>query len=429
MKKINIGILGLGNVSIGTIKILRENFSYICKKSGSEIVVKKVLVSDINKKREIDVDKSILTTDANEILFDDEISIIIELIGGLEPAFTYIKTAMENKKHVISANKHCISEKMDELFEIATKNEVMFRFEASVAGGIPIINGINNSLNANKLESIVGIINGTTNFILSKMANENKQFDEVLKEAQALGFAEADPTSDIENFDAQYKLKILSKLAFGYYPKEIYTEGITTIEKADIEYANLFGYVVKSLAYAKVVGEGIELRVTPCLLKKYHPLANVSDSFNALLVNGNAVGELMFYGRGAGSLPTGSAVVSDLIYVASHLLTDNDHVIDEMATIVDRSLVQVADSEQESKFYIRLSVIDKPGVLAFVAGTLSKLGISIKSINQKEINDDIHSSLVIFTDRVKYGRINELVAELKASDKVAEVKNVFSVIK
>ncbi len=429
MKKINIGILGLGNVSIGTIKILRENFSYICKKSGCEVVVKKILVSDVNKQREIDIDKSLLTTDANEILFDEEISIVLELIGGLEPAFTYIKTAMENKKHVISANKLCIAEKMDELFAIAKENEVMFRFEASVAGGIPIINGINSSLNANKIESIVGIINGTTNYILSMMANENKQFDEVLKEAQALGIAEADPTSDVENFDAQYKLRILSKLAFGYNPKEIYTEGITTIEKADIEYATQFGYVVKSLAFAKVKGEGIELRVTPCLVKKYHPLANVSDSFNALLVNGNAVGELMFYGRGAGSLPTGSAVVSDLIYVVSHCTMKREHIVDEVESIVDRKLTQIEHNEQESKFYIRLSVVDKTGVLAFVAGTLSNLGISIKSINQKENNDGIHTSVVIFTDNVKYGQINELLSELKDSDKVHEVKNVFPVIK
>lgn len=427
MKKINIGILGLGNVAIGTIKILRENYNYICKKSGADICVKKVLVSDINKSRDIDIEKSLLTTNADDILFDDEISIIIELIGGEEPALSYIKTAMKNKKHVISANKLCIAENMNELFDLAKENEVIFKFEAAVAGGIPIINGINNSLTSNKINSIIGIINGTTNFILSKMTNENKDFDEVLKEAQSLGYAEADPTSDVLNHDAQYKLKILSKLAFGYLPTEIYTEGITTIEKDDINYANQFGYVIKSLAVAKVIDKNIELRVTPCMLKKDHPLANVSDSFNALFVNGNAVGDLMFYGRGAGSLPTGSAVVSDLISVVGDL---NEHYQDinyEISTIVDRNLTQISNSESKSSFYIRLSVIDKPGVLAFVAGSLSKIHISIESIIQNEEND-ISSSLVIFTDKVKYEQINEFISDLKTSDKVLDIKNVFSVI-
>ncbi len=429
MNKINIGILGLGNVGIGTVKILKENFNHICKKSGAEIVIKKVLVSDINKDRDVELDKSILTTDAYEILNDPDISIVVELIGGLEPAFTYIKTAMENKKHVVSANKLCIAEKMSELFSIAQENGVMFKFEASVAGGVPIINGINSSLTANQIESIVGIINGTTNFILTKMTNENKDFNDVLKEAQRLGFAEADPTSDVENHDAKYKLKILTKLAFGFEADEIYTEGITSIESSDIQYADQFGYIFKSLAVAKAKDGKIELRVTPSMIKKSHPLANVSDSFNAILVNGNAVGELMFYGRGAGSLPTGSAVVADLIYVVSNCTKNSVNVFDEISMIVDKKLTPVPRSEGTNQFYIRLSVIDKPGVLAFVAGSLSKIGISVKSIIQKESIDDETSNLVIFTDKVKYGQIDELVKDLKTSDKVLAIKNIFSVYK
>ncbi len=426
MSRINIGILGLGNVAIGTIKILRENFNYICKKSGAEIVVKRVLVSDINKARDIDIEKELLTTNADDILCDDEISIVIELIGGCEPAFTYIKKAMENKKHVISANKLCIAENMEELFRIAQKNEVMFKFEAAVAGGIPIINGINSSLTANKIESIMGIINGTTNFILTKMTNEGKDFYEVLKEAQELGYAEADPTSDIENHDARYKLQILSKLAFGYLPTEIYTEGITSIEKEDMSYAKQFGYTIKSLAVANVIDNKIELRVTPTMLKNSHPLANVLDSFNALFVKGNAVGDLMFYGRGAGSMPTGSAVVSDLISVVSNM-EHYDNIIDDISTIVDRHLEQVSKEEIRSKFYIRLSVIDRPGVLAFISGSLSEIGISIKSIIQKE-EAEASTSLVIFTDKVKYGQVEKFIADLKTSDKVLAIKNVFSVI-
>ncbi len=427
MNKIYVGVLGLGNVATGAIEILRENFNYICKKSGTEIIVKKILVSDINKERDIEIDKKLLTTEPNDILFDDEISIVLELIGGNQPAFNYIKTAMENKKHVVSANKLCIAENMDELFRIAQENNVIFKFEAAVAGGIPIINGINSSLTANKINSIMGIINGTTNFILSKMTNENKDFDEVLKEAQELGYAEADPTSDVENHDAGYKLKILSKLAFGYLPDKIYTEGITTIEKDDITQAKQFGYVIKSLAIARVIEDKIELRVTPCMIKNDHPLANVLDSFNALFVNGNAVGDLMFYGRGAGSLPTGSAVVSDLISVISATRDKFEDINDELATIVDRKLVQVSKDDFVSNFYIRLSVLDKPGVLAFVAGSLSNMGISIDSIIQNE-EDETSRSLVIFTNKVEQGQIIKFIEDLKKSDKVLEIKNVFSVI-
>ncbi len=427
MNKIYIGVLGLGNVATGTIEILRENFNYICKKSGAEIIVKKILVSDINKERDIDIDKNLLTTEPNDILFDDEITIVLELIGGNQPAFNYIKTAMENKKHVVSANKLCIAENMDELFRIAQENKVIFKFEAAVAGGIPIINGINSSLTANKINSIMGIINGTTNFILSKMTNENKDFDEVLNEAQKLGYAEADPTSDVENHDAGYKLKILSKLAFGYLPDKIYTEGITSIEKDDITHAKQFGYVIKSLAIAKVIDGKIELRVTPCMIKNDHPLANVSDSFNALFVNGNAVGDLMFYGRGAGSLPTGSAVVSDLISAISSMRENYEEINDEISTIVDRKLVQVSKDDFVSNFYIRLSVLDKPGVLAFVAGSLSNIGISIDSIIQNE-EDETSRSLVIFTNKVEYGQITKFIEDLKNSDKVLAIKNVFSVI-
>ncbi len=428
MNKINIGILGLGNVGVGTAQILKENFDHICKKSGAEIVIKKILVSDINKDRGIVIDKDVLTTDAYEILNDPEISIVVELIGGLEPAFTYIKTAMQNKKHVVSANKLCIAENMNELFAIAKENDVMFKFEASVAGGIPIINGINSSLTANEIESIIGIINGTTNFILTSMTRDGKDFDDVLKEAQDLGFAEADPTSDVENYDAKYKLKILTKLAFGHDADEIYTEGITSIGSEDIKYAKQFGYTIKSLAIARVVNEKIELRVTPSLVKNSHPLANVSDSFNALFVNGNAVGELMFYGRGAGSLPTGSAVVSDLIHVVSNCTNTKVNVFDEISTIVERDLQPVSHGDGESKFYIRLTVIDEPGVLALVTGNLATYGISIKSIIQKEVENEEASNLVIFTDKVKYNKIGQLIEKLKDTDKVLAIKNVISIL-
>lgn len=426
MKKINIGILGLGNVAIGAIKILRENHDYISKKCGADVIVKKVLVSDVNKQRDIDIDKSILTTNADDILDDEDISIVLELIGGSEPALSYMKKAMRNKKHVVSANKLCIAENINELFTIADENHVMFKFEASVAGGIPIINGINQSLTANKIESIIGIINGTTNFILSSMTNDSKDFDEVLEEAKRLGYAEADPTSDVENYDAAYKLRILAKLAFGYDASEsdIYTKGITSITKTDIEYATQLGYVFKALAVAKVRDDDkIELRVTPCMIKKKHPLANVSDSFNALFVNGNAVGELMFYGRGAGSLPTGSAVVSDLISIVGNVA--NDFI--EQNIIVDRKLDLVPFEQHTSKFYIRLSVVDKAGVLSYITGSLAKNDISIKSIIQKDLDGDFNR-LVLFTDKIEYGQLNAFISDVKSYDKVQKIENVFAVM-
>ncbi|MFV0518915.1 MAG: homoserine dehydrogenase [Lachnospirales bacterium] len=428
MNKIKIGLLGLGNVGIGAIKILKENYDHIYQKTGVEIEVKKILVRDLYKERDVTIDKTLLTLDPYEILNDTEISIVIELIGGEEPALTYIKKAIENKKHVISANKLCIAENMEEIFKLVRENEVMFKYEGSVAGGIPIIQGINGSLAANKIESIIGIINGTTNFILSKMTNEDKAFDEVLKEAQDLGYAEADPTSDIENFDARYKLKILSKLAFGYLPKDIYTEGITKIEKEDIAYAKELGYIFKSLALGRVKDDKLELRVTPCMIKKKHPLANVSDSFNALLIKGNAVDELMFYGRGAGSLPTGSAVVSDLITVVSNMAKNQIDIYEEYSTVYTNSLVQLDKAESESKFYLRLKVVNEEGVLAFITGCMAELGISIKSIIQKEVNDEDVCQLVIFVNKIKYGQMDNLLNQLENSKKVVDILNVFSVL-
>ena len=309
MKKVKIALLGLGNVGRGVFTILQQNKDEIMKRSGYEIEVSKVLVRDVTKNRGVAVPEEVLTTDFEEILNDDSIKIVVEVMGGIDPAKEYMMRAMEAKKHIVTANKMLLATAGDEVFEKAEEMGIMFQYEASVAGGIPIINGINENLTANKINELFGIVNGTTNYILSKMELENLDFDEVLEEAKQKGYAEADPTSDIDGYDAQYKLAILASLAFGTKVKvnDVYREGITKIKPIDMKYASDFGMSIKLLAIAKDDNGKLELRVHPTMIPETHPLANVYDSFNAIFINGNAVGDLMFYGRGAGDLPTGSA--------------------------------------------------------------------------------------------------------------------------
>ena len=317
MKKVKIALLGLGNVGRGVWNILQMNGEEIMKRSGCQVEVAKILVRDPSKARAVKVPEELITTDFDEILNDDSIKIIVEVMGGIEPAKEFILKSLGKKKHIVTANKMLLATYGDELFKKADEEEVMLNYEASVAGGIPIIQAINESLTANKIENLYGIINGTTNFILSKMELEGSDFDDVLKEAQEKGYAEADPTSDIEGFDAQYKLAILSSLAFGTKVKidDVYREGITKITSKDIRYAKDFGLVIKLLAIAKEIDGKLQLRVHPTMIPDTHPLANVHDSFNAVFIKGNAVDDLMFYGRGAGDLPTGSAVVADIVSI------------------------------------------------------------------------------------------------------------------
>ena len=298
MKTVKIALLGLGNVGRGVWNILKMNEEEIMKRSGYKVEVAKILVRDKNKPRTVEVLDEIVTTDFNEILNDDSIKIVVEVMGGIEPAKDYILKAMSKKKNVVTANKMLIATNGDELFHKADEEGVMINYEASVAGGIPIIQSINESLTANKIEQLYGIVNGTTNFILSKMELEGSGFYDVLKEAQELGYAEADPTSDIEGYDAQYKLAILASLAFGTKIDidKVYRQGITNITSLDMEYAKSLGMVIKLLAIVKEKNGKLELRVHPTMIPETHPLANVYDSFNAVFIKGNAVGDLMFYG-------------------------------------------------------------------------------------------------------------------------------------
>lgn len=425
MKKVKIALLGLGNVGRGVWMILNSNKEEIMKRSGYEVEVAKILVRDISKARGVEVPLELLTTDFNDIINDDEIKIVVEVMGGIEPAREYMIAAMDKKKHIVTANKMLLATGGDELFEKADKECVMFNYEASVAGGIPIINGINESLTANKVERLYGIVNGTTNYILTKMAFDGLDFDDALKEAQEKGYAEADPTSDIEGFDSQYKLAILSSLAFGTKIKieDVYREGITKIESVDIQYAKEFKRVIKLLAIVKDNEGRLELRVHPTMIPENHPLANVYDSFNAVLIKGNAVGDLMFYGRGAGDLPTGSAVVSDIVSILrSNIENEN------LNPVVKNNLwvKEISDiTEIDSKYYMRLTVEDRPGVLGEISSVVGSNNVSLRSVIQKglDIGNENKVTIVLVTHMTKEGNIKAAIEELYKLDAVYKINN------
>ncbi|MBS4804190.1 MAG: homoserine dehydrogenase [Clostridium sp.] len=425
MKKVKIALLGLGNVGRGVWMILNSNKEEIMKRSGYEVEVAKILVRDISKARGVEVPLGLLTTDFNDIINDDEIKIVVEVMGGIEPAREYMLAAMDKKKHIVTANKMLLATGGDELFEKADKEGVMFNYEASVAGGIPIINGINESLTANKVERLYGIVNGTTNYILTKMSFDGLDFDDALKEAQEKGYAEVDPTSDIEGFDSQYKLAILSSLAFGTKIKieDVYREGITKIESVDIQYAKEFKKVIKLLVIVKDNEGRLELRVHPTMIPENHPLANVYDSFNAVLIKGNAVGDLMFYGRGAGDLPTGSAVVSDVVSILrSNIENEN------LNPVVKNNLwvKEISDiSEIDSKYYMRLTVEDRPGVLGEISSVVGANNVSLRSVIQKglDIGNENKVTIVLVTHMTKEGNIKSAIEELYKLDAVYKINN------
>lgn len=423
MKKVKIALLGLGNVGRGVWMILDSNKEEIMKRSGYEIEVAKVLVRDKNKDRGINIPNEVLTTSFQEILADDSIKIVVEVMGGIEPAREYMLEAMSRKKHIITANKMLLATGGDELFEKADKEEVMFKYEASVAGGIPIINGINESLTANRVERLYGIVNGTTNYILSKMDYEGLSFKDALKESQEKGYAEADPTSDIEGYDSQYKLAILSSLAFGtkINVDDVYREGITKIEDIDMNYAKEFKKVIKLLAIVKDNEGKLELRVHPTMIPKNHPLANVNDSFNAVLIRGNAVGDLMFYGRGAGDLPTGSAVVSDIVSILRSNIDENNINPVVKNNLWEKEVYNIDDIYSE--YYVRLEVEDRPGVLGEITSVFGNIGVSLRSVIQKGIEENRINkvTLVLVTHKSKEEYVK------KAIENVCKLKDVYKV--
>lgn len=429
MKKVKIALLGLGNVGRGVFTILKKNKEEIMKRSGYDIEVSKILVRDLNKDRGIEVPGEILTTNFEEIINDDSIKIVIEVMGGIEPAKDYMIKSMERKKHIVTANKMLLATDGDEVLNKADEMGVMFQYEASVAGGIPIINGINENLTANKINELYGIVNGTTNYILSKMELENLEFDDVLNDAKQKGYAEADPTSDIEGYDAQYKLAILASIAFGskVNVEDVYREGITKIKPIDMKYASDFGMTIKLLAIAKENNDELELRVHPTMIPETHPLANVYDSFNAIFINGNAVGDLMFYGKGAGDMPTGSAVVSDIIAILrQNIETQNENSV-VRNNLWEKTVKDI--NEVESRYYIRITVEDKPGVLGQITTIFGSNRVSLKSVIQKgrKSDDNIEVVLVLITHKTKEALINDSIEKLYDLRTIKAIENIIRI--
>ena len=419
---INIGLLGCGTVGGGVVKLLAKNRDTIAKKTGSEIVIKKVLEKDRQKCLQIGLAAELVTDQLEDIINDDSIDIVVELIGGIEPAFSFITAAMHKGKHVVTANKDLIAVKGKELFAIASENNVDFYFEASVAGGIPIVYPLKQSLAGNHIEEVIGILNGTTNYILTKMSQEGRDYYEVLHEAQELGYAEADPAADVGGLDAARKIAILSSIAFNSRVTldDVYVEGITNITPRDIQYARELGFVVKLLAIAKEVGGKIQARVHPAFIPLNHPLAFVNDVFNAVFVRGDAVGEIMHYGRGAGEMPTASAVVGDIIEIGRNMAFNTSARIG-CTCYEEKSILPI--SELSAQYYIRMTVTDRPGVLAGIAGVFGNNDVSIATVLQKSNTEDM-AELILITHTVKEKDLQDSLTVLKGMNIVGEINNV-----
>lgn len=421
LNEINIGILGLGTVGSGVIQILKQNIEDITNRTNSNIRIKKILVRDLQAPRKVSGD-FVLTDQPQEILLDSKINIIVEVMGGIEPARTYILEAFKQGKHVVTANKDLLALHGQELLNAAKEAGVDLYFEASVAGGIPIIAALKQSLAANRISTVIGIINGTTNYILTAMTEQGRNYEEVLREAQSLGYAESNPAADVDGLDAARKLAILSSIAFNSRVTihDVFVEGISKVTAEDISYASELGSCIKLLAIAKHQSDGIEIRVHPAILPKSHPLAAVGGVFNAIYLIGDAVGESMFYGRGAGSLPTGSAVVADLIQVIRNMETHSTSAIN-CTCYNDLPLKRVDDFN--TAFYIRLRVKDEPRVLATLALLFAEANISFASIIQKQKAPE-EAELVLVTHPCYESELRQALDSVNAYSKVLAIQNV-----
>jgi homoserine dehydrogenase len=423
MKPVNVGLLGLGTVGGGTVNVLKRNAEEIARRAGRGIRVTHASARDLNKPRICDTTGIKLTTNPQDVVNDPEVQIVVELMGGDTVARELVLAAIHNSKHVVTANKALIARHGNEIFAEAQKRGVMVAFEAAVAGGIPIIKAIREGLAGNRVEWLAGIINGTGNFILTEMRDKGRDFADVLAEAQALGYAEADPTFDVEGIDAAHKLTILASIAFGIplQFKKVYTEGITKITRADVTYAEELGYRIKHLGMARRTDAGVELRVHPTLIPERRLIANVDGVMNAVLVKGDAVGPTLYYGAGAGAEPTASAVVADLVDVVRTLTSDPENRVPHLAFRPDAlSDLPILSMEQvETAYYLRLQALDKPGVLADVTRILGDLGISIEAILQKESPDDEEdATIIMLTHRVLEGKMNKAIAAIEALDSI-----------
>jgi len=421
MKGINVGLLGFGTVGTGVVKILKEKQSLLQAKIGTNIILKKICDKDIDSKRAVSLNKSLLTTNPYEVIKDPQIDIVIELIGGIHPAKEYIIEALKNGKHVVTANKAMLSEEGNEIFSLAKQYQRYIYFEASVGAGIPIIKSIREGLVANRFLSIRGILNGTSNFILTRMSENNCGFKEALKEAQNKGYAEKNPYLDIAGIDSAHKLIILVYLCYGKLIniKDIFIEGISHILPVDLMYAKEMELDIKLLAIAKKNNNDLEMRVHPTLIPKNHLLSSVKGIFNAIYISGDLVNDLIFYGPGAGQMSAASAVVSDLVDLTQYIKAGLFRPVWE--TVEDKTIHQLKKiSQVESKYYIRFMAIDKPGVLAKIANFLGRYQISIASVNQKERRKQKVVPIVMITHEAKESYIKEALVKISTLDVIKD---------
>lgn len=424
MKPVKVGLLGLGTVGGGTVSVLQRNAEEIQRRAGRGIEISIATARDVNKPRPFDTSNIELTTDSSAVVEHPDVEVVVELIGGTDDAYTLVMKAVHNGKHVVTANKALIAKHGNEIFAAAQKKGVMVAFEAAVAGGIPIIKAVREGLSANRIDWLAGIINGTGNFILTEMRDKGRDFADVLAEAQALGYAEADPTFDVEGIDAAHKLTILASIAFGIplQFEKCYTEGISHITRDDVEYAEELGYRIKHLGVSRRVAKGVELRVHPTLIPERRLIANVDGVMNAVLVKGDAVGPTLYYGAGAGAEPTASAVVADVVDVVRVLTADPENRVPHLAFQADAlSDLPILDmGDVETAYYLRLEANDKPGVLADITSILGAFDISIEAMIQKEPADGATTvPVIILTHRIREAQMDEAISKIEALDSIS----------
>ena len=422
MKSFNIGIIGFGTVGVGVYRVLQD---------FPNINIKKIAVKNINKKRNIEnLNMELLTDNPYEIVNNPDIDIVIEVAGGVNPVFDIIKTALKNKKHIVTANKELLAKKGSELFKTAKENNVIILYEAAVAGGIPIIMPIKTILCANKINKIAGILNGTTNYILTKMAEKELSYETALQEAQELGYAETDPTGDVEGFDAAYKLSILSTISFNKKVdiNKIYREGITKIKSQDIKSAKELGYTIKLIALGQKLDNGkIDVRVHPMLVAQKHLLAKVQNATNSIMLSGYPVGDLVFTGAGAGAEPTASSVVGDLLVLAADLET-TDCPIPQAICNHNETADQIDIGDTYNEYYVAINASNHPGAIGLIGTVFGRNNINISTIMQKGINSDNTAEIVVITECAKEADVQNALKELLKSESIKNIDNLLRVM-
>jgi homoserine dehydrogenase len=428
MKAISIGLLGLGTVGCGVVQIIKNHQDKLIHQVGCPVVVKKILVQNLHKTRPVEIDPTVLTSNAEEILFDEDIDVVIEVMGGVQETKDYLITALRQGKHVVTANKDLMALHGSELLTVASEHGCDLFYEASVAGGIPILRGLVDGLASDRITQLMGIVNGTTNYILTKMSDEGRSYEEVLKEAQELGFAEADPTSDVEGLDAARKMTILATLGFSMHIdlEDVQVSGISQVTDEDLSYGKQLGYTMKLIGYAHREGEKVEVSVAPTFLSNNHPLASVQNEYNAVYVYGEAVGETMFYGPGAGSLPTATAIVSDLVGVMKNLRLG----VNGRSAVTPQYQKQLKDNgEKYSKYFLRIHVRDEVGVFADITTIFAKYGVSFEKILQLPVKKNETSEIVLVTHKASLTNYDRILLELNDLQAVKEIKSAYRVVR